>query len=203
MVIGRTYAEAEVPVLWPSDAKNWLTEKDPNAGKDWIQKEKRMTEDEMARWYHRLDAHEFGWTPGAGDGQRGLACCSVWDHKESNMTEWLNWTELNEMWQLLIPLLILNLTLVQFSRSRITARFCLWVMSSAYLRLLIFLPAILIPACASSSPVFCMMYSAYQLNKQCDHIHPWHTTFPIWNQSVFPCPVLIVASWPAYGFLKR
>ena len=71
------------------------------------------------------------------------------------------------------------------------------VVSSAYQRLLIFLPAILIPVCASSSPVFLMMYSAYKLNKQGDNIQPWHTAFPIWNQSVVPCPVLTVASWPA------
>ena len=77
------------------------------------------------------------------------------------------------------------------------------VMSSAYLRLLIFLPAILIPACASSSPEFLMMYSAYKLNKHGDNIQPWHTPLPIWNQSVVPCPVLTVASWPAYRFLKR
>ena len=77
------------------------------------------------------------------------------------------------------------------------------VVSSAYLRLLIFLPVILISACASSSPVFFMMYSAYKLNKQGDNIQPWRTPFPIWNQSVVPCPVLSVASWPAYRFLKR
>ena len=77
------------------------------------------------------------------------------------------------------------------------------VVSSAYLRLLKFLPAILIPACASSSPAFLMMYSAWKLNKQGDNIQPWRTPFPIWNQSVVPCPVLTVASWPAYRFLKR
>ena len=76
------------------------------------------------------------------------------------------------------------------------------VVSSAYLRLLIFLPAILIPACASSSPAFHVMYSAYKLNKQGDNTQPWHTPFPIWNQSV-PCPVLTVASWPAYILLRR
>ena len=75
--------------------------------------------------------------------------------------------------------------------------------ASAYLRLLIFLPAVLIPACASSSPAFLMMYSAYKLNKQGDNIQPWHTPFPIWIQSVVPCPCLTVASWPAYRFLKR
>ena len=76
------------------------------------------------------------------------------------------------------------------------------VVSSACLRLLIFLPAILIPACAYSSPAFLMMYSAYKLNKQGDNMQPWCTPFPIWNQSVVPCPVLTVASWPAYRFLK-
>ena len=77
------------------------------------------------------------------------------------------------------------------------------VVSSAYLSLLIFPPAVLIPACASSSLVFLMMYSAYKLNKQGDNIQPWCTRFPIWNQSVVPCPVLTFASWPAYRFLKR
>ena len=77
------------------------------------------------------------------------------------------------------------------------------VVSSTYLGLLIFLPDILIPACASPSPTFLMMYSAYKLNKQGDSIQPWRTPFPIWNRSVVPCPVLTVASWPAYRFLKR
>jgi len=74
--------------------------------------------------------------------------------------------------------------------------------SSAYLRLLIFLPTFLIPVYASSSPAFPMMYSAHKLNKQGDNIQPWCTPFPIWNQSVVPCPVLTVASWPAYRFLR-
>ena len=75
--------------------------------------------------------------------------------------------------------------------------------ASTYLRLLIFLPAIFIPACASSSPAFLMMYSAYKLNKQGDNIQPWRTPFPLWNQSLVPCLVLTVASWPAYRFLRR
>ena len=87
-----------------------------------------------------------------------------------------------------------------FSSSSLSA---MRVVSSAYLRLLIFLPAILIPACASSSPAFLMMYSAYKLNKQSDNIQPWRTPFPIWNQSVVPCPVLTVASWPAYRFSQE
>ena len=77
------------------------------------------------------------------------------------------------------------------------------VVSSAYRRLLIFLLTILIPACASSSPAFLMMYSACKLNNQGDNIQPWRTPFPIWNQSVVPCPVLTVASLPAYRFLNR
>ena len=77
------------------------------------------------------------------------------------------------------------------------------VVSSAYLSLLIFLLTILIPAWGLSSPEFCMMYSAYKLNKQGDNIQPWHTPFPILNQFVVPCPVLTVASWPAYRFLRR
>ena len=77
------------------------------------------------------------------------------------------------------------------------------VVSSAYLRLLIFLPAILIPACTSCSPAFHMIYSAYKLNKHSDNIQPWHTPFTIWNQSIVPCPVLTVASWPAYRLFER
>ena len=77
------------------------------------------------------------------------------------------------------------------------------VVLSANLRLLILFQAILIPACASSSLVFHMMYSAYKLNKQGNNIQPWHTLFLIWNQSVVPCLVLTVASWPAYRFPKK
>ena len=72
--IGRTDAEAETPILWPPDEKSWLIGKDLDAGRDWKQEEKGMTEDEMAGWHHQLDAHEFGWMPGVGDGQGGLAC---------------------------------------------------------------------------------------------------------------------------------
>ena len=88
---GRTDAKAETPILWPPDVKSWLTGKDPDAGRDWGQEEKGMTEDEMAGWHHELDGHELGWTPGVGDGQGGLACCNSWGRKESDTTEWLNW----------------------------------------------------------------------------------------------------------------
>ena len=87
-----------------------------------------------------------------------------------------------------------------FSSSSLSA---IRVVSSAYLRLLIFLPADLIPACASSSPAFLIMYSTYKLNKQGDNIQPSCTPFLVWNQSVVPCPVLTIASRPAYRFLKR
>ena len=87
-----------------------------------------------------------------------------------------------------------------FSSSSVSA---MRVVSSPYLKLLIFLPEILIPACASSSWAFHMMYSAYKLYKQGDNIQPLHTPFPNWNQSVVPCSVLTVASWPAYRFLRR
>ena len=95
--IGGTDAEAATPVLWPLDAKSWLIGKDPDAGKYWGQEEKGTTGDEMVGWHHWLNGHGFGWTPGAGDGQGGLACCSSWDRKESDTTEWLNWTEIGQL----------------------------------------------------------------------------------------------------------
>ena len=93
--IGSTDVEAKTPIFWPPDAKRWLIWKYPDAGKDWGQEEKGTTEDEMAGWHHWLDGRESGWTPGVGDGQGGLACCDSLGRKESDMTEWLNWTELN------------------------------------------------------------------------------------------------------------
>ena len=90
---GKTDAEAEAPILWPPATKSWLIGKDSDAGKDWGQEEKGTTEDEMAGWHHRLNGCEFEWTPGVGDGQGGLACCSTWGCQESDTTERLNWTE--------------------------------------------------------------------------------------------------------------
>ena len=95
--IGRTDAEAETPILWPAAVTNWLTGKEPDAGRDWGQEEKGMIQDEMVGWHHRLDGQEFEQTPGVGDGQGGLACCSSWGYKESDTTErlnWLNWTQI-------------------------------------------------------------------------------------------------------------
>ena len=94
--IGRTDVEAETPILWPPDAKSWLIWKDPHAGKDWGQEEKGTIEDKMVGWHQRLNGHGFGWTPGVGDGQGRLACCGSWGRKESDMTEWVNWTEQNQ-----------------------------------------------------------------------------------------------------------
>ena len=91
--IGRTNVEAETPILWPPNAKSWLIGKDPDAGKDWGQEEKGMTEDEMVGWHHWLNGHGFGWTPGDGGGQGGLACCGSWARKELDNTERLNWTD--------------------------------------------------------------------------------------------------------------
>ena len=92
---GRNDAEAKTPVLWPPHEKSWLTGKDSDAGRNWGQEEKGTTKDEMAGWHHWLVGRECEWTPGDGDGQGGLACCDSWGHKESDMTERLNWTELN------------------------------------------------------------------------------------------------------------
>ena len=94
VLIGRTDAKAETPILWPPHAKSWLIGKDSDAGRDWGQEEKGTTEDETDGWHHRLNGPEFVWTPGVGDGQGGLVCCNSWGRKELDMTEWLNWTEL-------------------------------------------------------------------------------------------------------------
>ena len=93
----RNDAKAETPVLWPPHAKSWLIGKDSDAGRDWEKEEKRMTEDEMAGWHHRINGCESGWTPGVGDGQGGLACYDSWGCRELDTTERLNWIELNWM----------------------------------------------------------------------------------------------------------
>ena len=89
---GRNDAEVEAPIIWPPDVKNWLLGKDPGAKIDWRQ-EKGTTEDEMVGWHHWLNGDEIEWTPGVGDGQGGLVCCSPWGSKELDKTEWLNWTD--------------------------------------------------------------------------------------------------------------
>ena len=91
--VGKTDAEAETPILWQLHAKSWLIGKDSDAGRDWGQEEKGTIEDEMAGWHRRLNGHEFGWTPGVGDGQGGLVCCSSWGCRvRHNWVTELNWS---------------------------------------------------------------------------------------------------------------
>ena len=94
ILIGMTDAEVEATILGPPDVKNWLIEKDPDAGNDWRREEKGTTEDEIVVWYHQLSGHEFELAPGVGDGQGSLAFCSPRGCNESDRTEWLNWTYL-------------------------------------------------------------------------------------------------------------
>ena len=94
---GRTDAKAETPILWPPETKSWLIWEDPDAGKDWRREEKGTTEDEMVGWHPWLRGHEFELTPGVGDGQGSLVCCGSLGRKESDMTEWLYWTELFDL----------------------------------------------------------------------------------------------------------
>ena len=93
--IGRTDAEAKTPILWSPDAKSWLIGKDPDAGRDWGQEEKGTTEDEMIGWHHQHNEHGFGWTPGVGDGQGGLACFMGSQRVGHDWATELNWTELS------------------------------------------------------------------------------------------------------------
>jgi len=90
MFIGRTDAEAETPIIWPADEKNWLIGKDPDTGKDWRQEKKGMTEDKLVGWQNWLDGREFEQALGVGDGQGSLACCSPQSHKDSDTPEQLN-----------------------------------------------------------------------------------------------------------------
>ena len=99
---GRTDAEADAPILWPSDVKNWLLRKDPDPGKDLRQEGKGTTEDEIVGWHHLFSGHEFEQALGVGDGQGSLACCSPWGLIESDIPERLNWTqpiiEISSLW---------------------------------------------------------------------------------------------------------
>ena len=90
ILIGTADADVKTPAFWSSDANSWLIGKVPDAGKDWGQKEKRASEDEMAGWHHRCNEHELGQMSEDGEGERGLACCSPWGHRESDTTGQLN-----------------------------------------------------------------------------------------------------------------
>ena len=98
----RTDAEAEAPILWSPYGEDWFIEKDPDAGEDWGQEEKVVTENDLVGWYHQLNGHESEQTPGDSEGQGSLACCSPWGCKESDTTEWLNWTAsvISESWHI-------------------------------------------------------------------------------------------------------
>ena len=100
--IGSADTDAEAPIIWPPDAKKWLIWKDRDAGKGWKQEEE-TTEDGMVGWHHWLGGHEFEQALGISDGQGGLECCSPWSHKESDMTEWLNWRRNIKMRFMVIP----------------------------------------------------------------------------------------------------
>ena len=118
IIKSRTDAEAETPILWPLDVRNWLIRKDPVAGKGWRQEEKGMTEDKMVGCHHWLDGHEFEQAPGVGDGQGGLACYSPWDRKVRH--KWA--TELN--WQfsfIAVMILIIVSTILRIREGNGTA----------------------------------------------------------------------------------
>ena len=97
------FLRSETPVLWPPHEKSWLIGKDSDAGRDWGQEGKGMTEDEMAGWHHQLDGPEFEWTLGIGDGQGGLACCNSWGRKVLHTTERLNWTDFENIYTWTVP----------------------------------------------------------------------------------------------------
>ena len=107
--IGRTDVEAETLIIWQPDVKKWLVGNDPDAGKDWRKEEKGTTEDQMVGWHHWLNGHEFEQALDVGNGHGRLVCCSLWGHKESDMTEWMNW---------LMLLVTLNLSVLKISHKK-------------------------------------------------------------------------------------
>ena len=118
--------DAEAPILWPPDVKNWVTGKDPDAGKDRRQEEKWATKDEMGGWHHRLNGHEFGWDLGISDGQGSLPCCSPWGCKESDMTEQLNSNSLTVRPCLMCVASAMAVTLLFISESAFISKYTLF-----------------------------------------------------------------------------
>ena len=158
------------PIFWPPDAKNWPIGKYPDAGKDWRQEEKGTTENEMVGWHHWLDEREFEQAPGVGDGQGSLVCCNPWGPKKLDTTEWLNWLMGPNAVILVFCMLSLkpgvSLSSFTFIKTLLSSSSlaAIRVVSSAYLRLLIFLLTILIPAYDSSSSALLWM----QTHNMCD-----------------------------------
>ena len=129
---GRNDAKAETLVLWPPHAKSWLIGKNSDAGRYWEQEEKGTAEDEMAGWHHWFDGRESEWTLGAGDGQGGLACCDLWGLKELDMTEQLNWTELNSSIPVLLSSLIPRMSRFTLTISCLTTSNLPWFMDLTF-----------------------------------------------------------------------
>ena len=182
MFFGKTNAKAETPILWSPHAKSWLIGKNSDAGRDWGQEETGMTEDEMAGWHHRVNGHEFGWTPGVGDGQGGLACCDSWGCKESDTTERLNWQPLSKFLFLLSP----NLSLFNIHA---TAMICtektqvksyLWALKE-------FLGSVCVFVCVC----VCVCVCAWPFHGLCEWEY-WWRQFTWWNADVIP---LLCSSW--------
>ena len=134
----RIDVEAETPILWQPDVKNWLTGKDPDARKGWRQKEKGMTEDEMVGWHHQLDGHEFQQALGVGKGQARLPWCSPWGRKESDMTERLYWAEM--VWY--PPSALVSTFLIPISQCAFKFYFCLYYSTSQSVYMVAYLPGL-------------------------------------------------------------
>ena len=179
ILIRRTDAEVETPILWLPDV-SWLIGKDPDAGKYWGKEERGMTEDEMVGWHHQLNEHGFGWNPEFGDGQGGLVHWGSCSHKESDMTEWLNWTELTRHTLVNKVIYLLFNILSKFS-SKDQASF-------------IFMASVIIHS----------LFRA-QENKVCHcfHCFPIYLPWKLWDFSFFECWILSQIFYSPFQFFHE